>query len=81
MYLIYKSKQDLALNNSQCFVWHKKKHKPTNIAQLAEAVEQSDEEVPVMLGRWGMRNTLSLPLLPGLLWPGVVTPDSVLSKG
>ena len=26
-----------------------------------------------------MQNTPSLPLLPGLLWPGVVVPDRVLS--
>ena len=25
MYLIYKSKQDLALNNLQCLIWHKTK--------------------------------------------------------
>ena len=27
--------------------------------------EQSDGEVPEMLGPWGMRNNLSLPLIPG----------------
>ena len=26
-----------------------------------------------------MQSTPSLPLLPGLLWPGVVAPDRVLS--
>ena len=40
--------------------------------------KQSDGEVPVMLGLWGMRSTLSLPLLPGPLWPSVVAPDRVL---
>ena len=30
-------------------------------------IEQSDGEVPVMLGPWGMQSTLSLPLLPGPL--------------
>ena len=32
--------------------------------------KQSDGEAPVMLELWGMWSTLSLPLLPGLLWPG-----------
>ena len=40
--------------------------------------KQSDGEVPVMLGLWGIRNTPSFPLLPGLLWPGGVAPDFVL---
>ena len=30
--------------------------------------KQSNGEVPVMLGPWGIRSTLSLPLLPGPLW-------------
>ena len=34
--------------------------------------KQFDGEAPVILELWGMRNTLSLPLLPGSLWPGVV---------
>ena len=29
--------------------------------------KQSDGEVPVMLGLWGMQSTPSLPLLPGPL--------------
>ena len=41
--------------------------------------KQSDGEVPVMLELWGMRSTLSLPSLPGPLWPGVVAPDRVIS--
>ena len=40
--------------------------------------KQSDGEVPVMLERWGMRCTPSLPSLPGPLWPGVVAPNRVL---
>ena len=43
--------------------------------------KQSDREVPVMLGFWGMRSTLSLPPLPDPLSPGVVVPDRVLSMG
>ena len=34
-----------------------------------------------MLELWGMRNTPSLPSLPGSTWPGVVAPDRVLSMG
>ena len=37
--------------------------------------KQSDDEVPVMLGHWGM------PLLPGPLWPGMVVPDRARSMG
>ena len=40
--------------------------------------KQSDGEVPVMLELWGMQSTPSLPLLPGLLWPGMIAPDRVL---
>ena len=43
--------------------------------------KQSDGEVPVMLGLWGMQSTPLLPLLPGQLWPGVVAPDRALSMG
>ena len=34
-----------------------------------------------MLELWGMQGTPSLPSHPGLLWPGVVAPNSVLSMG
>ena len=43
--------------------------------------KQSDGEVPVMLGPWGIQSTPSLPLLPGPLWPGVVPPDRALLMG
>ena len=43
--------------------------------------KQSDGEVPVILELWGMRSTLSLPSLPGPLWPGLVEPDRILSMG
>ena len=43
--------------------------------------EQSDGEVPVMMEIWGVRSTPLLPLHPGPLWPGVVAPDRVLSRG
>ena len=43
--------------------------------------KQSDGEVPAMLELWGMRSTLSLPSLPGPLWPRVVAPDMALSMG
>ena len=44
-------------------------------------IKQSDGEIPVMLKLWGLQCTLSLPSLPGPLWPGVVAPDRVLSMG
>ena len=34
-----------------------------------------------MLKLWMMQSTPSLPLLPGLLSPGVVAPDRILSMG
>ena len=44
-------------------------------------IKQSDGEVPVMLKLWGMQRSLSSPLLPGPLWPGVVASDRALSMG
>ena len=44
-------------------------------------IKQSDGEALVMLELWGMQSTPLLPLLPDTLWPGVVAPDRVLSKG
>ena len=43
-------------------------------------IKQSDGEVPEMLELWGMQRTLSLPLLPGPLWLGMVAPERVLSQ-
>ena len=43
--------------------------------------KQSDGEVPLMLGIWGMRSTSLLPFLPGPLWLGMVAPDRALSMG
>ena len=40
--------------------------------------KQSDGEVSVMLGLWGMQSTPSLSSRPGSLWPGEVAPDRVL---
>ena len=40
--------------------------------------KQSDGEAPVMLELYAMWRTLSLPLLPGVLWSGVVTTDNWL---
>ena len=48
---------------------------------LGYDTKQSDGEVPVIMGLWGMRSTPSLPLLPGPLWPGMVAPDRALSMG
>ena len=41
--------------------------------------KQSDGEAPVILEIWGMQSTPTLPSLPCLLRPEVVTPDKVLS--
>ena len=43
--------------------------------------KQTDGEVPVMLGFWGMQSSPSLPLLSVLLWLGMVAPDRALSMG
>ena len=43
--------------------------------------KQSDGEALVMLELWGMQSTPLLPLLPGSVWPRVVTPDRVLYMG
>ena len=43
--------------------------------------KQSNGEVSVMLELWGTQSTPSLSSLPGPLWPGAVTPDTVLSMG
>ena len=41
--------------------------------------KQSNGEAPVMLELWVMWSTPLLPSLQGLLWPGLVAPDRVLS--
>ena len=43
--------------------------------------KHSGGEVPVMLELWEMCSNLSLPSLPGPLWPVVVALDRVLSTG
>ena len=43
--------------------------------------KQSDGKFQLMLKLWGMWGTPLVPLLPGLLWPGLVAPDRVLSMG
>ena len=43
--------------------------------------KQSDGEDLVMLELWEMQSTPLLLSFPGLLWPGVVAPDRVLSMG
>ena len=40
--------------------------------------KQSNGEVPVMLGLWGMLSTPLLPLLQGPLWSRMVAPDRAL---
>ena len=53
---------------------------PTNECPWYDT-KQSDGEVPAVLELWGMRNTPSLPSIPGPVWPGVVAPDRALSMG
>ena len=43
--------------------------------------KRSDGEFPEMWELRGMGSTSSLTSFPGLLWPGVVDPDRVLSMG
>ena len=42
-------------------------------------IKQTDGEAPVMLELWGMQSSPLLPSLQGLLQPGVVATDKVLS--
>ena len=44
-------------------------------------IKPSDGKAPSMLKIWRIRNTASLPSLPGPPCPGVVAPDRVLSMG
>ena len=44
-------------------------------------VKQSDRAASVTLEFWERKCTLSFPLLPGPLWPGVEAPDWLLSMG
>ena len=55
--------------------------KPSQRMSWVYNTKQSDGAVPVNLELWIMRITPSLPSLQGLLWPGVVAPDRVLSMG
>ena len=43
--------------------------------------KQFDGKAPVMLELWGMWSTLSLPELPGQLWPGEVVADRIVFMG
>ena len=43
--------------------------------------KQSDDEAPITPGLWGMQSTPLQSSLLGLLLPGMVTPDRVLSMG
>ena len=54
---------------------------PRRTSVLLYDIKQTDGEILEMLQLWGMQSTLSLPLLPGPLWPGVVAPDRVQSMG
>ena len=41
----------------------------------------TDGEAPVILEVWRNQSTLSLALLPGPLWTGIIAHDSVISVG
>ena len=53
----------------------------SEVSMLQYDTKQSDDEVLGMLESWGMHSTLSLSLLPGPFWPGMVVPERVLSMG
>ena len=44
-------------------------------------IKQSNGKAPLVMELWRVQSTLSLPLLPGPLWPTVVAPERVLSMG
>ena len=48
---------------------------------LGYDTKQYDGEVPIMLELWGIQSIPSITSLPSLLWPGVVSPDRILSMG
>ena len=62
------------LQNTPTVSLHRGKTPPHKECPVYDT-KQSDSKVPVILELWGMQNTPSLPLLPGLLWPKVVAPD------
>ena len=54
----------------------------SGVAEYTECIsKKSDDEAPVVLELWRMRSTPSWPSIPGPLWPGVVSPERVLSIG
>ena len=69
----------LELQNTSTASLQRGKTSPTCV--LGMTLKRSDGEVPVNLKLWGMQSTPLLPSLPGTHWPGVVTPDRVLSMG
>ena len=58
---------------------YEERGRPSFFAELILITYQSDGEVPVILEHWRMCSSLTLPSLPGSLWPGVVAPDRALS--
>ena len=79
--LIIYIKLDLALNNLQRLICHK--IQPTNhrlhLCPMSPGYNtKRSDEAPMMLEIWGIWSTLSSPLLPGPLWPGMVAPDRAL---
>ena len=70
--MFYRYEQYMSISHLAIFVY---------MAVQQYETKQSDGDVTVMLGLWGMRSTPLLLLLPGPLWPGVVAPDRALSMG
>ena len=69
-----KLREGLGIQNTPTAPLQRGKIPPTSVLDMT-LNKQSDSDVPKMLELWGM------PSIPGLLWPGVVPPDRVLSMG
>ena len=55
--------------------------RPCRSIRLPQRVSWYESKQSVMLEISGMERTPLLPSLPGLLWPGVVAPDRLISMG
>ena len=61
----------LGLSNAPTDSLHTDKTSPNEFPGYD--IKLSDGVIPVMLELWEMRSILSLPLVPGLIWPAVVS--------
>ena len=64
-----------------CSKVHSAEGKDTSNACPGYDTKESDDEIQVMLGLWGMWSTPFLPLLQGTLWSRMAAPDGALSMG